>query len=273
MCMPHNHTLIFRCSTFKWTMCKLKIISCKSAHKSVQGVNEQTAALINGFSTDTLHLMQSICLNLLCVGWKRCTYDMLCKNNPSKILCATLEHACVRYANDHQTHPLSENNGNSNVYFSKIQPLLQSFSGNESNRSPWVEEIAFPELHFTAWCWIHSSGNSFWMFHHRLDPRGWYNPLITRTHRHVQMHTFASCMWGIWESIICWGSDLIAYSMWEDTNMIECQARQLQSLWYVRISSEVPNYHFSSSYAEESKIPFSCGHVNVLTSSWLQLRW
>lgn len=73
---------------------------------------------------------------------------------------------------------------NSNVYFSKIQPLIQSFSGNESNRSLWVEEIAFPELHFTAWCWIHSSGNSFWMFHHRLDPRVWYNPLITHTRTH-----------------------------------------------------------------------------------------
>lgn len=80
---------------------------------------------------------------------------------------------------------------NSNVYFSKIQPLLQSFSGNESNRSPWVEEIAFPELHFTAWCWIHSSGNSFWMFHHRVDPRGWYNPLITRTHTYTHAQTRA----------------------------------------------------------------------------------
>lgn len=128
--------------------------------------------------------------------------------------------------------------------------MIRSFSGNESNRSLWVEEIAFPELHFTAWCWIHSSGNSFWMFHHRLDPRGWYNPLITHTRTHTHIHpqwgAFASCMWGIWESIICWGSDLIAYSMWEDTNMIECQAKQRQSPWYVRIALEVSHYHFLS---------------------------
>lgn len=138
----------------------------------------------------------------------------------------------------------------SNVYFSKIQLLIQSFSGNESNRSLWVEEIAFPELHFTAWCWIHSSGSSFRMFHHRLDPRGWYNPLITHTCAHAHIHpqwgAFASCMWGIWESIIYWGSDLIAYSMWEDTNMIECQAKQRQSPWYVRIALEVSHYHFLS---------------------------
>lgn len=101
----YTQSLIFGCSTFKWTMCKLKIISCKSAHKSVQGLNEQMAALINGFSTDTIHLMQSIFLNLLCVGWKHCTYDMLCKNNPSNILCTTLEHACIRYANDHLDPP------------------------------------------------------------------------------------------------------------------------------------------------------------------------
>lgn len=101
----YTQSLIFRCSTFKWTMCKLKIISCKSAHKSVQGLNEQTAALINGFSTDTIHLMQSIYLNLLCVGWKHCTYDMFCKNNPSNILCTTLEHTCKSYANDNLGPP------------------------------------------------------------------------------------------------------------------------------------------------------------------------
>lgn len=75
---------------------------------------------------------------------------------------------------------------NSNVYFSKIQSLIQSFNGNESNRSLWVEEIAFPELHFTAWCWIHSSGNSFWMFHHRLAPSG--TTLSSHTHTHVRTH-------------------------------------------------------------------------------------
>lgn len=46
----------------------LKVISYKSAHKSVQGLNEQTVALISGFSTDTVQLMQSIYLHLLCVG-------------------------------------------------------------------------------------------------------------------------------------------------------------------------------------------------------------
>lgn len=46
----------------------LKIISFKSTHKSLQGLNEQTVALISGFSTDTVQFVQSIYLHLICVG-------------------------------------------------------------------------------------------------------------------------------------------------------------------------------------------------------------
>lgn len=98
-----------------------------------------------------------------------------------------------------------------------------------STKYVWLEFVPiFPELHFTALCWIHSSGNSSWMFHHRPDPWGWYNPLIT--HTHSWRGTFTSCMRWIWEStvchFICSGSNLIAYSMGWDTNMMECQDRR-----------------------------------------------
>lgn len=56
------------------------------------------------------------------------------------------------------------------------------------------------------------------------------NPLIT--HTHSVSGTFTPCMWTIWETtgchFICWGSDLIAYSMWEDANTMECQDGRLQ---------------------------------------------
>lgn len=141
-----------------------------------------------------------------------------------------------------QTLPVSKNQNITNTACD-----AQTVSGNESKRFLLVE-IAFPELHFTALCWIHSSSNSSWMFHHRPDPRGWCNALIT--HTHSLWGIFASCMWRIWEStgchFICWGSDFIAYSMWEDTNMIECQDRAIEAIVAVVAFFHVSDYPFSS---------------------------
>lgn len=91
-----------------------------------------------------------------------------------------------------QTLPQSKNQNITNTAFD-----AQTVCGGESK---WLLllEIAFPELHFTALCWIHSSGNSSWMFHHRSDSRDWYNPLIT--HTHSLWGTFTSCMC-IWEDM------------------------------------------------------------------------
>lgn len=143
----------------------------------------------------------------------------------SSLLCAQPAFKC--YANDHlDCHIIEESRHN--IYLKQNTTFdVQSYGGNESNSSLRLE-IAFPELHFTASCWIHSSGNSSWMFHHRPDPWGWYNPFIT--HTHSQRGTFTSRMWWIWEStgchFICSGSDLIAYSMRWDTNMIKYQDRR-----------------------------------------------
>lgn len=64
----YTHIHISTCGALECTMWMLEIISCKSAHKSLQGLNQQTVALISGFSTDTVQLMQSIYLHLICVG-------------------------------------------------------------------------------------------------------------------------------------------------------------------------------------------------------------
>lgn len=150
---------------------------------------------------------------------------------------------------------------NSNVYFSKIQPLIQSFSGNESNRSLWVEEIAFPELHFTAWCWIHSSSNSFWMFHHRLDPRGWYNPLITHIHPPT-MRRFRIMHVGDMRVNHLLGErfDCIFNVGGYKHDRMSSQAATVTSVCQnsfggVKLSLLI--------YSEKLKVPFSCGHMNV----------
>lgn len=125
-------------------MCTLKIISCKSAHKSLQGLNQQTVALISGFSTETVQLMQSIYLHLICVGRQHTVqtpgfvmYDRFSMNKiPVMFSSGTLsmQHPCIRYANYHLEPPTIEESQH-NSYLSKIQPLIHSFNDNDSNRS------------------------------------------------------------------------------------------------------------------------------------------
>lgn len=122
----------------------LKITSCKSVHKSLQGLNQQIVALISGFSTDTVQLMQSIYLHLICVGRQHTVhtpgfvmYDRFSMNkNPAMFLSSTLsmQHACIRYAKNHLDPPTIEESQH-NRHLSKMQPLIHSLADNDGNGS------------------------------------------------------------------------------------------------------------------------------------------